>query len=243
MAELGVATRGDLALGPAQGIGGPWRLRLGSWRFSRAIREQGADRRVLPIWRNNPPTSGERPFHEFGQLADHAAPGNHNEKARRLGARLHFGVGVLVEADHGDAEFGELLGRHRVQVRDHQVDTVELVRQRRVLLDLVAARLERGAHPAGEHQILHERGYPGHEMGVSTGGRAMRPDRQFDQKAGMWAWTGVPIHGPVGRIAHPRSSHRRLVPWAATGFSLLWGGVFGLAIARDDLTLAIFSGL
>ena len=33
------------------------------------------------------------------------------------------------------------------------------------------------------------------------------------------------------------------MPWAATGFSLLWGGVFGLAIARDDLTLAIFSGL
>ena len=71
----------------------------------------------------------------------------------------------------------------------------------------------------------------------------MRPDRQFDQKAGMWAWTGVPIHDPVGRIAHPRSSHRRVVPWAATGFSLLWGGVFGFAIARDDLTLAIFSGL
>ena len=71
----------------------------------------------------------------------------------------------------------------------------------------------------------------------------MRPDRQFDQKAGMWTWTGVPIHGPVGRIAHRRSSQRRLVPWAATGFSLLWGSVFGLAIARDDLTLAIFSGL
>ena len=47
----------------------------------------------------------------------------------------------------------------------------------------------------------------------------------------------------VGRIPHPRSSHRRVVPWAATGFSLLWGAVFGLALSRDDLTLATFSGL
>ena len=34
-----------------------------------------------------------------------------------------------------------------------------------------------------------------------------------------------------------------MVPWAATGFSLLWGAVFGLALSRDDLTLATFSGL
>jgi diguanylate cyclase (GGDEF)-like protein len=34
-----------------------------------------------------------------------------------------------------------------------------------------------------------------------------------------------------------------VVPWAATGFSLLWGGVFGLAVSRDDLALAAFTGL
>ncbi len=34
-----------------------------------------------------------------------------------------------------------------------------------------------------------------------------------------------------------------MVPWAATGFSLLWGAIFGLALSREDLTLATFSGL
>jgi diguanylate cyclase (GGDEF)-like protein len=71
----------------------------------------------------------------------------------------------------------------------------------------------------------------------------MRRGSQFDQKSGIRIWTTVPISTSVGRIAHPRSSHRRLVPWAATGFSLLWGGIFGVAIARNDLTLEVFSGL
>jgi diguanylate cyclase (GGDEF)-like protein len=59
----------------------------------------------------------------------------------------------------------------------------------------------------------------------------------------MSNWTSVPIPTPVGRIRHPRSAHRRVVPWAATGFSLLWGGVFGLAVSRGDLTLATLTGL
>ncbi|MFL6029658.1 MAG: diguanylate cyclase domain-containing protein [Gaiellaceae bacterium] len=42
----------------------------------------------------------------------------------------------------------------------------------------------------------------------------------------------------MGRIAQPRSARRRLVPWAAVGFSLLWGAILGLAISRSDTGLA-----
>jgi diguanylate cyclase (GGDEF)-like protein len=42
----------------------------------------------------------------------------------------------------------------------------------------------------------------------------------------------------VGRITHPPNSRLRVVPWAATGFSLLWGAIFGLAISRDDVEMA-----
>src|SRR3954453_12274135 len=34
-----------------------------------------------------------------------------------------------------------------------------------------------------------------------------------------------------------------MVPWAAIGFSLLWGAIFGLAITRGDDGLAAFCGL
>jgi diguanylate cyclase (GGDEF)-like protein len=34
-----------------------------------------------------------------------------------------------------------------------------------------------------------------------------------------------------------------VVPWAAIGFSLLWGAVFGVAMARHDANLAVFSGV
>lgn len=44
-------------------------------------------------------------------------------------------------------------------------------------------------------------------------------------------------------MAHPWSSHRRLVPWAAVGFSLLWGGLFGLAVTRSDSGLEAFSAV
>ena len=71
-------------------------------------------------------------------------------------------------------ELGELFGRHGVQVRDHQVDAVELVGKCRVRLDLVACGLQGGTHPAGEHQVLHQRGYPGHATEMSTASRVMR---------------------------------------------------------------------
>jgi diguanylate cyclase (GGDEF)-like protein len=35
-------------------------------------------------------------------------------------------------------------------------------------------------------------------------------------------------------------SHRRVVPWAAIGFSLLWGTVVGIAVSEGDLGQAIF---
>jgi diguanylate cyclase (GGDEF)-like protein len=34
-----------------------------------------------------------------------------------------------------------------------------------------------------------------------------------------------------------------VVPWAAIGFSLIWGAVFGVAISRHDTNLALFSGV
>jgi diguanylate cyclase (GGDEF)-like protein len=68
----------------------------------------------------------------------------------------------------------------------------------------------------------------------------MRPSRPFDQKLGMQTWTGVPDSSNVGPIPVPRYSHRRLLPWAAMGFSVLWGAVLGLAITRDDHGLALF---
>jgi diguanylate cyclase (GGDEF)-like protein len=44
----------------------------------------------------------------------------------------------------------------------------------------------------------------------------------------------------VGRRTLPLISNRRVVPWAAFGFSLLWGAVFGLAVTKDDPSLAAF---
>ena len=44
----------------------------------------------------------------------------------------------------------------------------------------------------------------------------------------------------VGRIPPPRHSHRRLLPWAAVGFSMLWGAVLGLAVTENDQELALF---
>ena len=44
----------------------------------------------------------------------------------------------------------------------------------------------------------------------------------------------------VGRLSILRLLHRRLLPWAAMGFSLLWGAVLGLALTKDDLQLALF---
>ena len=42
----------------------------------------------------------------------------------------------------------------------------------------------------------------------------------------------------MGQIPQVRDLHRRLLPWAAMGFSLLWGAVLGLAISKDDYELA-----
>ena len=44
----------------------------------------------------------------------------------------------------------------------------------------------------------------------------------------------------VGRISVPVVSNRRLIPWAAIGFSVLWGAVFGLAMLKHDAGLAAF---
>jgi diguanylate cyclase (GGDEF)-like protein len=44
----------------------------------------------------------------------------------------------------------------------------------------------------------------------------------------------------VGRIPLARYSHRRLLPWAAVGFSLLWGAVLGVAVSTSDPGLAVF---
>src|SRR3954451_735758 len=71
----------------------------------------------------------------------------------------------------------------------------------------------------------------------------MRPSRQFDQKTGIQPWTCVPILAAVARNAHPRSLHLRVVPWAAIGFSLLWGAMLGVGISRGDQGLAAFSAL
>ena len=53
----------------------------------------------------------------------------------------------------------------------------------------------------------------------------------------------VPILASVGRLAHPRTSHRRVVPWAALGFSIIWGTVIGLAATRGATELAAFAGV
>jgi diguanylate cyclase (GGDEF)-like protein len=47
----------------------------------------------------------------------------------------------------------------------------------------------------------------------------------------------------VGRIAHPRNHHRRVVSWAALGFSIIWGTVIGLAATRGATGLAAFAGI
>jgi diguanylate cyclase (GGDEF)-like protein len=44
----------------------------------------------------------------------------------------------------------------------------------------------------------------------------------------------------VGQIPQLRYSPRRLLPWAALGFSVLWGAVLGVAIAGDDYELGAF---
>jgi diguanylate cyclase (GGDEF)-like protein len=47
----------------------------------------------------------------------------------------------------------------------------------------------------------------------------------------------------VGRIPVSRYSHRRLIPWTAMGFSVLWGTVLGLALSKDDHELVLFGVL
>ena len=71
----------------------------------------------------------------------------------------------------------------------------------------------------------------------------MRPGWLFDQKKGMLFRTYVPIHAAVGRFAHPRNSRRRVLPWAALGFSIIWGTVIGLAATRGASGLAAFAGV
>ncbi|HET9119878.1 MAG TPA: EAL domain-containing protein [Solirubrobacterales bacterium] len=44
----------------------------------------------------------------------------------------------------------------------------------------------------------------------------------------------------MGQIRQLRYSTRRLLPWAALGFSVLWGAVLGVALAGDDYELAAF---
>jgi diguanylate cyclase (GGDEF)-like protein len=44
----------------------------------------------------------------------------------------------------------------------------------------------------------------------------------------------------VGQIFQLHYSHRGLLPWAAVGFSLLWGAVLGLALSQGDHELALF---
>jgi diguanylate cyclase (GGDEF)-like protein len=44
----------------------------------------------------------------------------------------------------------------------------------------------------------------------------------------------------VGRFPIARYSHRRLLPWGAVGFSVLWGAVLGLAITKGDQELILF---
>ncbi len=58
----------------------------------------------------------------------------------------------------------------------------------------------------------------------------------------MWAWESVSILPAVGRMPISMSSHRRVVPWAAIGFSVLWGAVVGVAISERDAGQAIFGG-
>src|SRR5690242_9432797 len=69
----------------------------------------------------------------------------------------------------------------------------------------------------------------------------IRPGGEFDQKAGIGRDPNEPDRPVVGRTALPRSS-RRLVPWAAVGFSLLWGAMFGLGIVHGDIGRAALSG-
>ena len=57
----------------------------------------------------------------------------------------------------------------------------------------------------------------------------------------MSAWTYVPILLPWGVLPIPGVPTAERVPWAAMGFSVLWGAVVGLAITRDDPGLAAFS--
>ena len=47
----------------------------------------------------------------------------------------------------------------------------------------------------------------------------------------------------MGQIPQLRYSHRGLLPWAAVGFSLLWGAVLGLALSQGDQELAAFGVL
>jgi diguanylate cyclase (GGDEF)-like protein len=51
-----------------------------------------------------------------------------------------------------------------------------------------------------------------------------------------------PIITVVGRVPQPTGSLlRRILPWAAIGFSVLWGAVFGVAASAGDASLAAFS--
>jgi diguanylate cyclase (GGDEF)-like protein len=69
----------------------------------------------------------------------------------------------------------------------------------------------------------------------------MRPSGPFEQKLSIKRWTCVADSWSVGRLPLPRSSHRRVLPWTALGFSVLWGAVFGLALSQEDPLLALFS--
>ncbi len=57
----------------------------------------------------------------------------------------------------------------------------------------------------------------------------------------MSIWTAVPIIAIVGSRLPAFISSRRLVPWSAIGFSLLWGGALGLALSESDSGLATFA--
>ena len=47
----------------------------------------------------------------------------------------------------------------------------------------------------------------------------------------------------MGRYPLTRFSHRRVLPWAAVGFSVLWGALLGVALSRDDHELALYGGI
>jgi len=71
----------------------------------------------------------------------------------------------------------------------------------------------------------------------------MRPGRPFDQKIGIQIWTGVPIAPSVGHIPQLTYPHRRFLPWAAVGFSVLWGAVLGVALTKGDHQLIAVAGV